>query len=125
VLFGVLNDNSELRGSLKLNKQDARLLEAESSLRSSHVYRKHSALQASLSNVTYLTSLITVCQGVGLNLEGAIQHETASVLWDKGEIQPSIQVSVSMLNNVDFETQHIVIGKAGVLADLVCWCLRM
>jgi len=120
VLFGILNDSSELRDSLKLDKQNARLLEAESSLRSSRIYRKHNALQASLSNVTYLTSLVPSCKGVGLNLEGAIEQETASVLWDKGEILPAIQISKNMLITINFEKQSVKVGKGGVLADLVC-----
>lgn len=94
-------------------------MEVDCNLRSSFIYRKHDALQASLSNVTYLTSLIPACEKVGLNFECAVGHETASVLWGKGELQPSIQTSLNLVKNIDFGIQSIRVGKADILAVLV------
>lgn len=94
-------------------------MEVEANLRSSLIYRKHNALQASLGNITYLTSLAPACQRADMRFEGAILHETASVLWDKGEIQAAIQVSLNLVQGIDFERQSIIVGKAGILATLV------
>ena len=117
-IFGVLNDSTALKSVVKIQSQAARLMHVRALLASSKLNRHHKGLQTSLNIVTYLTQAMEAELGLGVKVDAAIALEASHVLWDQGEISPSIRMLRGTLSNVDLQNQDIVVGKAQVLAVL-------
>lgn len=118
-LFGMLGGNTRLQELLHHGARTNRLMEVEVNLNSSSVYRKHGALQDALSTVTYLSELIEPCRSMGLGIDGAINVETTDVLWELGEIIPSIKMLQHIESTIDWSSQSVAVGRAGIFAALV------
>ena len=88
-------------------------------LRSAEILRSLGSFQQSLSNVAYLSEMTPMCEKDGLQIGCAVKQELSNVLWERGELVPSIQILRNLVQNEDFESQSIPVGKAGLLATLV------
>jgi serine-protein kinase ATM len=97
---------------------DTRLVEVQSALLASSISRAHNALQESLSLATSMIGLIVPCHEVGVHSEVAIHLETASALWDQGEMSASI----SMLQSIDdvqlLKNQTVPVGRSNLLSRI-------
>ena len=101
------------------------LLEARAVLESSHISRKHGALQSSLIAATSLTKLVDPCRAVGAEIMAATQDEVANVLWDQGEMAASIRVLQDLNDSADLRAQTLRVGKSELLAKLVSLSTRL
>ena len=101
------------------------MVEVEALLESSQMSRRHGALQYSLTAATYLTALIEPCHSLGLDITAAAQNESASVLWDQGEMAASIGVLHDMNSGLDLQKQSIRVGKSELLAKLVSFSILL
>ena len=117
-LFGMMTDNKDLQRMLGLDRRTALLEEAKVNLQSSQLLRSVGCYQQALNNVTYLSDLIQGCKETGINIEVAVKQELSNVLWEQGELIPSINVLKDLVNNQDLHAQAIPIGKADLLATL-------
>lgn len=120
-LAGILVSNAQLRDMMEITQSQAHLTEFEVLLQSSKMYRRHKALQQSLTNVTYLTGLLDrdAIGRLGLGLEDVVKSETASLLWDRGETSQSVKMLQNVLQHTNTATQSLPVGRAGLLAELV------
>lgn len=118
-LAGILVSNAQLRDMMEITQSQAHLTEFEVLLQSSKMYRRHKALQQSLTNVTYLTGLLDRDAIDGLGLEDVVKSETASLLWDRGETSQSVKMLQNVLQHTNTATQSLPVGRAGLLAELV------
>lgn len=118
-LLSSLSKNKNLQEVLKTSQRDSRALEITSLLASTKMSRHHGALQNSLATATYLNRLIEPCKEVGVNITAAVQFESASVLWDQGELTASIKILQDLQNRSGAESQLIHVGKPELLAKLV------
>jgi len=118
-LFGLLGGNTRLQELLHHGARTNRLMEVEVNLTSSSVYRKHGAFQDALSTVTYLSELIEPCRAIGLGIDGAVNVETTDVLWELGEVIPSIKMLQHIESTVDWNSQSIEVGRPRIFAALV------
>lgn len=118
-LFGILSRNRHLRDALHVSARDARLHEVQSVICNSSFSRKHDLIQQSLSEATYLSSIVSVCQTLGLRIDAPAQYEAASILWKQGEIAISVKMLQELCARTDLEDQSIAVGRAGMLAQLV------
>lgn len=117
-MFGILRRNNSLQQDLKLGPKDALLLEAQAVLRTSEASRELGAKQGSLTAATYMTSLTTLCDQYGLQIESVANRELASVLWIQNEPDASVQILQSLASS-DQPKQSIPFGRAGLLSQLV------
>lgn len=118
-LFGSLSKQPKLRDLLKISARDARSLESQLLLASSHMSRAHGAIQNALSTVTYLTELVEPCKEVGVDISAAVRLASANVLWDQGEMTASIRILQDLQEGLDSNVQLIEVSRPEVLAKLV------
>lgn len=97
------------------------LADTQVNLMSSRIYRKLGVMQESLSCVTYATKLVEPARTLGLCVDAAVQKEVADVLWDRGEYAGSIKTLQALSRPESLKEQAIVVGRAGILADLVSY----
>lgn len=95
-------------------------METRALLSSTQMSRRHGALQNALAGATYLNRMIQPCKDLGLDIQAAVQLETAGVLWDEGEMATSIKMLQDLLPTVDTGKHAIRVGKSELLAKLVC-----
>ena len=81
--------------------------------------RRHGALQTALATVTYLNQLVGPCEAIGVNINHAVQFESANVLWDQGEMAASIRTLQDLNSSVNASHQVLRVGKPEILAKLV------
>lgn len=117
-LMGIVSDNLDLQRLLGINRKATLLAEAKVNLQSSQLLRAVGSYQQALNNVTYLSGINSTCKEAGVNIEGAVKQELANVLWDQGELVPSINVLKELSASQDLESQAIPVGKADLLATL-------
>lgn len=120
-LFGIISDSNYLQRLLGLSRKSALLQEAKVHIQSSQSLRSFGSFEQALNNVAYLSDIAPSCKDSGLNIDGAVKKELANVLWDRGELAPSIRVLKDLIDHEDFDSQSLPIGKAGLLATLVCY----
>lgn len=120
-MFGILRRNKQLRDSLHVSARDTFLIETKTVIQNSVLSRKHGSLQQALSAATYLSKLEPLCAEVGLNIGAAAQLEAACVLWKQDEITSSVKMLRELCLRTDLEDQPLALGRAGMLAQLVCF----
>ncbi len=118
-LFSSLSKKPKLRDLLKTSQRDARSLESQLLLTSSHLSRAHGAFQNALSTVTYLTELVKPCKEVGVDISAVTRLASANVLWDQGEMTASIRMLQDLQGSLDSPDQSIAVSKPELLAKLV------
>ncbi|CAK7263391.1 Serine/threonine-protein kinase tel1 [Sporothrix epigloea] len=101
--LSTISEQSLVRGGINVSPAEARLVEIKGLLLSSSIYRFHHAMQESLNVATSLSDLIMPSEKLGLGVDAAIKMETASSLWDQGEMLASIR----MLQSVDRDSSHL------------------
>lgn len=116
--FGVLDSSKELRILTKVSDKDARILHVRALLSSSRLNRRHKDLQSSLNIATQLTQTTQSAIELGVKVEAAVALEASHVLWDQGEMSPSIRILQDVLSNTNLQQQDITVGKSEVLAIL-------
>lgn len=98
---------------------EARLIEVQSLLLSSSIYRFHQARQEALSISTSLRDLMVSCEQVGLNVDAAVKIDEAHSLWDYGEMIPSIRLLQGLHSNASsFKKQSIPVSHADLLSKI-------
>ncbi|KAF2767686.1 hypothetical protein EJ03DRAFT_390336 [Teratosphaeria nubilosa] len=117
-LFSVLAQNTSLLRDMHLGAKTARSLEAKSLLAVAHFARRHGAMQESLSAVTQLGHLTSQAEA-GLRVDLATTSETATTLWESGEMATSVKMLQEVVRSgVDHSKQDIQVGRSGLLAQL-------
>ncbi|KAH9828913.1 serine/threonine-protein kinase tel1 [Teratosphaeria destructans] len=117
-LFSVLAQNTSLLRDMHVGAKTARSLEAKSLLAVAHFARQHGAMQESLSAVTQLGHLTSQAQA-GLRVDVATTSETATTLWESGEVATSVKMLQEVVRGVvDYSKQDIQVGRSGLLAQL-------
>lgn len=117
-LLGSINRQSTVRDMMNINASDARIVEIKTNLLSAELYRRHGALQESLTTASYLTDKVLSSQALGLKVDAVINLETANALWDQGEMVTSIGL-LRMINSApNLNKQTIAIERSNLLAKL-------
>ncbi|KAL2821528.1 hypothetical protein BJX63DRAFT_378450 [Aspergillus granulosus] len=117
-LFSSIKQKDYLKSSLNLSDYDAQLLEVKVIRQSLDIARNHGIAQASLKSAVYLSKLSDQCISIGLNVEGVAKFDLANVLWDQGEMAPSIQILQQLRDRNDLHKQAIPISRAELLVTL-------
>lgn len=115
----MLRRNKPLRDALKISARDAFLIETKTVVGNSIISRKHGSLQQALTASTYLSSMVPLCEQVGLQIDAAAKLEAASVLWKQGESSSSVRMLRELCSRTDLDGQPVAVGRAGMLAQLV------
>lgn len=118
-LFSSIKHKDHLKSALSLGDHDAQLLEVKVIRQSLHIARNHGIGQASLKSAVYLSKLAEQSTSLGLNVEGVSEFDLANVLWDQGEMAPSIQMLQQLRDRNDLHKQAIPISRAELLVTLV------
>ncbi|KAL4735327.1 hypothetical protein BDV11DRAFT_173914 [Aspergillus similis] len=117
-LFSSIKQKDYLRSAFNLSDIDAQLLEVKVIRQSLHIARNHGIAQASLKSAVYLSKLADHSVSLGLNIEGVAKFDLANVLWDQGEMAPSIQILQQLKDRNDLHKQAIPISRAELLVTL-------
>ncbi|KAL5343110.1 hypothetical protein BJX70DRAFT_354511 [Aspergillus crustosus] len=117
-LFSSIKQKEYLKSSLNLTDHDAQLLEVKVVRQSLQIARDHGIAQASLKSAVYLSTLSDQCVSLGLNVEGVAKFDLANVLWDQGEMAPSIHILQQLRERNDLHKQAIPISRAELLVTL-------
>ena len=117
-LFSVLAQNKTLAVWIGLGLKDCRRIEIESLLDISRLAREHGQLQEALTATSEMGALISQCKDINLKADAAAKFETASVLWDSGEVTSSVRMLRDVLVVPDLDKQDIEVGHSGLLAQL-------
>ncbi|KAL3486656.1 hypothetical protein BJX62DRAFT_241792 [Aspergillus germanicus] len=117
-LFSSIKQKDYLKSSFNLSDYDAQLLEVKVIRQSLDIARNHGIAQASLKSAVYLAKLSDQCVSLGLNVEGVAKFDLANVLWDQGEMAPSIQILQQLRDRNDLHKQAIPISRAELLVTL-------
>ncbi|KAL4941065.1 hypothetical protein BDV06DRAFT_195262 [Aspergillus oleicola] len=118
-LFSSIKRKEYLKSAFTLTDEDAQLLEVKVIRQSLNIARNHGIAQASLKSAVYLSKLSDQCVSLGLNVEGVTKFDLANVLWDQGEMAPSIQILQQLKDKNDLHKQAIPISRAEILVTLV------
>ena len=118
-LFGILRKNDNLRENVHVSRQNGLLLEVRAILKSAAFSRRHGLKQRSLTAASYLSTLVPICEDVGMHIEAAAQWEMASTLWEQDEVVASTKMLQTLSARKDLSAQSIPVGRAGILAQLV------
>ncbi|RYP22249.1 hypothetical protein DL765_001763 [Monosporascus sp. GIB2] len=116
--LSLLTQNSDLRSSSSVKHPETRLLEVQSMILSSGIYRYHQATQESLNVATTLTDLIQPCADLGLHLDAAVKIEAANSLWDHGEMMSSIHMLQAVDGDPNLKKQSIPVSRSDLLAKI-------
>ncbi|KAL4968895.1 DNA-binding protein kinase TEL1 [Aspergillus stella-maris] len=117
-LFSSVKQKDHLKSAFNLTDQDAQLLEVKVIRQSIHIARNHGIPQSSLKSAVYLSKLSDQCVSLDLNVEGVTKFDLANVLWDQGEMAPSIQILQQLKDRTDLHKQAIPISRAEILVTL-------
>ncbi|KAL4802065.1 hypothetical protein BDV18DRAFT_147456 [Aspergillus unguis] len=117
-LFTSIKQKEPLKSAFSLSDHDAQLLEVKVIRQSLQIARDHGIAQASLKSAVHLSKLIEQSASLGLNIEGVSKFDLANVLWDQGEMAPSIQILQELKDRNDLHKQAIPISRAELLVTL-------
>ena len=117
-LFSVLAHNSDMLKAMRFGGKASKSLEVESLLRMAQFAREHGVLQEALSAATQVGHLAARHKDSGLNVTAAAKKETALTLWEAGEALTSVKMLREVLNSGDCESEHVPVGRSGLLAQL-------
>lgn len=118
-LFSSIKQRDYLKSAMNLSDRDAQLLEVKAIRQSLAITRDHGIAQASLKSAVCLSKLSEQCSESGINVDGAAKFDLANVLWDQGEMTPSIQMLRQLREQNDLHTQAVPISRAELLVTLV------
>ncbi|CAK7214177.1 Serine/threonine-protein kinase tel1 [Sporothrix bragantina] len=116
--LSTISEQNYVRGSMKVSPAEARLVEIKGLLLSSSIYRFHHAMQESLNVTTSLSDLIVPSEELGLSVDAAIKMETASSLWDHGEMLASIRVLQSIDRDSSLKKQMVPVSRSDLLSKI-------
>ncbi|KAI9167447.1 Serine/threonine-protein kinase TEL1 [Paramyrothecium foliicola] len=116
--MSMLGQHARLLKNSRISVSNIKMLEIRSMLMASGVYRYHKATQESLNIATTLNDLIKPCEDMNLHVDAAIKIETASSLWDHGEMATSIRMLQSIDREASLKTQTIPISKSDLLSKI-------
>lgn len=116
--LSTISEQNYVRGSMKVSPSEARLVEIKGLLLSSSIYRFHHAMQESLNVTTTLSDLINPSEALGLSVDAAIKMETASSLWDHGEMLASIRVLQSIDRDSSLKKQMVPVSRSDLLSKI-------
>ncbi|CAK7224094.1 Serine/threonine-protein kinase tel1 [Sporothrix eucalyptigena] len=116
--LSTISEQNYVRGSMKVSPAEARLVEIKGLLLSSSIYRFHHAMQESLNVTTSLSDLIIPSEELGLSVDAAIRVETASSLWDHGEMLASIRVLQSIDRDSSLKKQMVPVSRSDLLSKI-------
>ena len=105
---------------MKTRQREAFSIEGEALLRSMRTSRLHAALQPALTTGNYLSGLVEAYESAGVPIQAAVQFECANVLWDQGEATSSIRMLQDLRGKLKTFNSEFYVGKAELLAKLVC-----
>ncbi|KAG2416391.1 hypothetical protein HFD88_007606 [Aspergillus terreus] len=117
-LFSSIKQRDYLKSAMNLSDRDAQLLEVKAIRQSLAITRDHGIAQASLKSAVCLSKLSEQCSESGINVDGAAKFDLANVLWDQGEMTPSIQMLRQLREQDDLHTQAVPISRAELLVTL-------
>ncbi|KAL4891289.1 hypothetical protein BDV59DRAFT_182996 [Aspergillus ambiguus] len=117
-LFSSIKQRDYLKSTMNLNDFDAQLLEVKAIRQSLAITRKHGIAQASLKSAVCLSKISEQCAELGINLDAAAKFDLANVLWDQGEMAPSIQMLRQLRDHNDLHAQAVPISRAELLVTL-------
>lgn len=118
--FSSFAKRNHLRQVAQVDMKTARFLEAKALVDSCKMARSHKVLQHSLSAATQLSKVVESCKQVGLDIDAVATLQVANVLWDQGQGIPPIRMLQALQMDGALSQQSIVVGKAKLLAKLVC-----
>ncbi|CAK7564741.1 MAG: Serine/threonine-protein kinase tel1 [Sporothrix epigloea] len=117
--LSTISQQTFVRGGMKVSPAEARLVEIRGLLLSSSIYRFHHAMQESLNVATMLSDLILPSEELGLSVDAAIKIETASSLWDHGEMLASIRMLQSVDRDAGFlDRQTVPVSRSSLLSKI-------
>ncbi|KAL4887390.1 hypothetical protein BJY04DRAFT_212427 [Aspergillus karnatakaensis] len=117
-LFSSIKQQDYLKSAFNFRDHDAQLLEVKVIRQSLQIARNHGIAQASLKSAVYLSKLSDQSVSLGLNVEGVAKFDLANVLWDQGEMAPSIHILQQLKDRNDLHKQAIPISRAELLVTL-------
>lgn len=117
--FGILRRNVGLSEALHISTREALKIEMEAVIQNSSLSRKNGFMQRSLNAASYLSTMKSLGNELGVSMDVAADRELASTLWEQGEAATSVKLLQDICARRDLSDQSIEIGKAGVLAQLV------
>jgi len=117
--FGILRRNVGLSEALHISTREALKIEMEAVIQNSSLSRKHGFMQRSLNAASYLSTMKSLGNDLGVSMDVAADRELASTLWEQGEVVTSVKLLQDICARRDLSDQSVEIGKAGVLAQLV------
>ncbi|CAK3858781.1 serine threonine- kinase tel1 [Lecanosticta acicola] len=117
-LFGVLRRNESLRNLLHFDVRQCHGLEARALLSGSRLAREHARLQEALAATTSVSDLMKHYEAIDLHVSAAVKLETASVLWEAGELSASVRMLRDTLDITNLEKQDVAVGRSGLEAQL-------
>ncbi|KAK8157420.1 hypothetical protein IWX90DRAFT_323614 [Phyllosticta citrichinensis] len=117
-LFSLMSKKSSLQSMVDTKPKELRRCQQEALTDSVDIFRRHGALQESLTAATYLMDLVEPCRKVQLETEADAKYQIALVLWDQGEKTTSVR----MLQKLEEETRNAdgeqVVSRAALLTML-------
>lgn len=116
--MSMLGQHTKLLNNSTVSTSNVRVLEIRSMLMASGIYRYHKATQESLNIVTTLNDLIAPCEELNLHVDAAIKIETASSLWEHGEMATSIRMLQSIDQDTSLKNQTIPVSRSDLLSKI-------
>ncbi|KAK8242112.1 hypothetical protein HDK77DRAFT_410026 [Phyllosticta capitalensis] len=92
MMLSLMSKQSSLQSIVKTDPYDLRFFQKEALEHSVDIFRRHGALQESLTAATYLVHLVEPCRKLGLETEFDAKFQVALVLWDQGEKTTSVRL---------------------------------
>ena len=116
--LSTISEQNLVRGGMQVTPSEARLVEIKGLILSASIYRFHRAMQESLNVATSLSDLIVPSEALGLSVDAAIKMETASSLWDHGEMVASIRVLQSIDRDSSLKKQMVPVSRSDLLSKI-------
>lgn len=119
MLLSLMSKQSSLQSIVKTDPYDLRFFQKEALEHSVDIFRRHGALQESLTAATYLVDLVEPCRKLGLETEFDAKFQVALVLWDQGEKTTSVRL-LQQLEQKSRDSRERHNDRAKLLTTLVC-----
>ncbi|KAK7540314.1 hypothetical protein IWX49DRAFT_592680 [Phyllosticta citricarpa] len=117
-LFSLMSKQPGLQAIVDTKPRELRKLQQEALTNSVDIFRRHGALQESLTAATYLVDLVEPCRQLQLETEADAKFQVALVLWDQGEKTTSVRMlqkleEESRTTNDDFASRSALLTMLG------------
>lgn len=116
--MSLLSQHSALANGSRISSAVLRQSQIQSMIMAGEIYRYHQATQESLNSATALTDLISPCRELGIQVDAAINIESANSLWDQGEMEASIRLLQRVERDTSLNKQSIPISRSDLLAQI-------